>query len=123
MVSCPGIITIATIIPRTKTASNRSTTTPVRAVRPTTAPPSNGATVSDGLDSVANIAHRPDDVTGQLAAQPRNAGVHHVRPGVEVVPPDLRQQLGPRARTALPSHKALQQEELPVRELADMAAD
>src|ERR1700754_4493777 len=102
MVSSPGISTIAMAIPTTKTASSRSMTVPVRAVRQCRgkAPPPEGATTSDGLDAIANIAHRPHDLSGKIAAQPRDAGVHHVRPGVEVVAPDFRQQLGPRARAA-----------------------
>src|SRR5262245_53679762 len=122
IVSSPGIATIAASITTANAASAESTSTAPLILRRRDGAGGGAATASGGLDLVTDIAHRVNDVSWQLATQPRHAGVHHVGPRVEVVAPDLRQQLLPRTGCACPAHQEQQQQELAMRELARLPA-
>src|SRR6476619_2564928 len=121
IVSSPGITTMAAAMAVANTASMTSTASgrvrkPCSGLRR-----SRARAVSGALKLVTDMAHRLNNVDGKSPAKPGDARVHHVRPGIEVVAPELRQQLLPRAHATSATHQVGEEVELTVRELDGFA--
>src|SRR2546423_5882922 len=69
---------------------------------------------SGAIDAVPLPPDRLDDVDPELRPQPSDVDVDHVRAGIEVVPPDVRQEPFLRDRLAGLLNQFLQEQELPL---------
>src|SRR5512132_164273 len=54
---------------------------------------SEDAVASSAIDPIPHAAHGPDQLRPELGPQSADVDVDHIGPGVEVVPPDRREQL------------------------------
>ena len=72
---------------------------------------------------VSDISHSSDHVHGHLQSKPPHVDVDHIGPGVEVVAPDLGEQLLPRADIVAMTDEVRKQEKLSTRKRNDAVVD